>query len=88
MYSHKNCIIRMNTTTSRIAMNGPMNDFNMNWSSFFISAGERFYFVASSIMRARAAPRPSGLSAAATENQFCSIADVCSGIVSCLYKVS
>ena len=36
MYSQRNCIIRMNTTTSRIAINGPMNDFNMNWSSFFI----------------------------------------------------
>ena len=36
MYSHRNCIIRMKTTTSRIAMNGPTNDFNMNWSNFFI----------------------------------------------------
>ena len=36
IYSHKNCIIRMNTTTRRIATNGPMNDFNMNWSNFFI----------------------------------------------------
>ena len=36
IYSHKNCIIRMNTTTNRIAMNGPMNDLNMNWSNFFI----------------------------------------------------
>ncbi len=36
MYSHRNCIMRMNTTTSRIAMNGPMKDFIMNRSSFFI----------------------------------------------------
>ena len=36
MYSHRNCIIRMNMTTNRIAMNGPMNDLSMNWSNFFI----------------------------------------------------
>ena len=36
IYSQRNCIINMNTTTSRIATNGPINDFNMNWSNFFI----------------------------------------------------
>ena len=40
IYSHRNCIIRMKMTTSRIAMNGPMNDFSMNWSSFFIPWSE------------------------------------------------
>ena len=35
IYTHKNCIIKMKTTTKRIAKNGPINDFNMNWSSFF-----------------------------------------------------
>ena len=40
IYSHRNCIIRMKMTTSRIAMNGPMNDLSMNWSSFFISWSE------------------------------------------------
>ena len=36
MYSHRNCIIRMKTTTSRIATNGPIKDLSMNLSSLFI----------------------------------------------------
>jgi hypothetical protein len=35
IYTQRNCIIRMNITTSRIAKNGPTNDFNMNRSSLF-----------------------------------------------------
>ena len=36
MYTHRNCITRMNMTTRRIATNGPMKDLIMNLSSRFI----------------------------------------------------
>ena len=66
IYSQRNCIMRMKTTTSRIAMNGPTNDFNMNWSSFFI-----LYLVAASIILARASLRPSVFFPPAVANPGC-----------------
>ena len=36
MYSHRNCITKMKMVIARIAKNGPMNDFSMNRSSFFM----------------------------------------------------
>ena len=38
-------------TIIRIAKNGPMNDFNMNWSSFFIYAVARSMRVSSAARR-------------------------------------
>ena len=36
MYSHRNCMTRINVTTARTAMNDPVKAFRINWSSFFI----------------------------------------------------
>ena len=42
MYSHRNCIIRMNMTIKRIAKNGPTKELSMNLSSLFIAAVSSF----------------------------------------------
>ena len=36
IYSHRNCMARINTTMSRIAKNGPTNDLSINLSRRFI----------------------------------------------------
>ena len=58
MYTHRNCITRMNITTSRIATNGPMKDLSMNLSSRFIREGMRVYLVARSLRALSASDSP------------------------------
>ena len=55
IYSHKNCIIRINNTIRNVIRNGPKNDFIRKRSSFFIYC----YLVAISISLSTAAVRPS-----------------------------